>query len=58
MDKIYLKEKLDDEEAKELIRNVTGINNLEKIKSYNKEKKDEIIKEILKIKSPKSLRSE
>ncbi len=49
LDSIYAKEKLKDEEAIQLIKNITNLEEISVIKNYKKEKRNEIINEILKI---------
>ena len=49
LDRIYAAEKLEDNEAIELIKDATKINDLKLIKKFPKEKKKKVIKDILKI---------
>ena len=49
LDKIYVSEKLNDEDAIILIKNITKINNLSIIKKYSTEKRKQVINQILEI---------
>ena len=49
LDELYLKEKLTDKEAIELIKRITKLENLSNIKKYNKKEKEKILYKILKI---------
>ena len=51
IDKLYLSKHLTDEQAIELIRYETGINKIEEIKKYKKDKRKEVLKQILEIKN-------
>ncbi len=48
LDRIYAKEKLRDDEAIQLIKDITKLKEISKIKHYKKEKRNEIINKILK----------
>jgi len=49
LDRIYVADKLTDEEAKILIKHITGVRDISLIKKYNKEIRKEIIYKILEI---------